>query len=94
MTDFADEHVFSRLWQVSHELPETGETVVFDAGRSELLVLNPIGGAIWELLDGARSVSDIVSVLVAEVESAPSSGEVAIEVRRFLSDMVARGAIR
>ena len=47
-----------------------GETVILltpDSG--EYFTLNEVGGRIWELADGSRSVSEIAGVLVDEYEA-------------------------
>ena len=83
--------VFSRSWSVCHELEE-GRVALFDEEKSELLVLNPIGGAIWELVDGKNSVQQIVQEL-ASVETAPSEAEIQEEVARFINDLLGRHAL-
>jgi hypothetical protein len=47
-----------------------GETVILltpDSG--EYFTLNEVGGRIWELADGSRSVAEIAGVLVEEYEA-------------------------
>ena len=47
-----------------------GETVILltpDSG--EYFTLNEVGGRIWELADGTRTVSDIAQVLAEEYEA-------------------------
>ena len=47
-----------------------GDTVILltpDSG--EYFTLNEVGGRIWELADGSRSVADIAGVLVEEYEA-------------------------
>jgi hypothetical protein len=47
-----------------------GDTVVLltpDSG--EYFTLNEVGGRIWELADGSRSIAEIASVLVEEYEA-------------------------
>ena len=49
---------------------EAGDTVVLltpDSG--EYFTLNEVGGRIWELADGTRSVSEIAAVLAQEYEA-------------------------
>ena len=49
---------------------EAGDTVVLltpDSG--EYFTLNEVGGRIWELADGSRSVSEIAEVLAQEYEA-------------------------
>ena len=47
-----------------------GDTVILltpDSG--EYFTLNEVGGRIWELADGSRSVAEIATVLVSEYEA-------------------------
>ena len=47
-----------------------GDTVILltpDSG--EYFTLNEVGGRIWELSDGSRSVAEIVAVLVEEYDA-------------------------
>jgi hypothetical protein len=49
---------------------EAGDTVILltpDSG--EYFTLNEVGGRIWELSDGSRSVADIAGVLADEYEA-------------------------
>ena len=53
------------------------DTFIMDVGQSQLHDLNEVGGRIWELVDGKRSVADIVDVLVDEYEVEPSKATAA-----------------
>jgi hypothetical protein len=61
----------SRPQRRSDVLAQTaGDTVILltpDSG--EYFTLNEVGGRIWELADGSRSVAEIVAVLVDEYEA-------------------------
>lgn len=89
----AENSIVVRLWPVDHELPDTGETVVFDESQSELVLLNATGGAVWSLIDGRRSVHDIVTILVDEIEGNPGREEVTRVALEFLETMSKRGAL-
>ena len=89
----AENSIVVRLWPVDHELPDSGETVVFDESQSELVLLNPMGGAVWSLIDGRRSVHDIVTILVEEIEGNPGREEVTRVAVEFLESMSKRGAL-
>jgi coenzyme PQQ synthesis protein D (PqqD) len=43
-----------------------GETVLLRTRENELLGLNPVGGRIWELADGTRSIDQIVDTVAAD----------------------------
>jgi Coenzyme PQQ synthesis protein D (PqqD) len=59
--------------------PKRGDQVIAQKAAHELLLLNmedgnyyslnEIGGRIWELCDGNRTVSQVVAVLAAEYEA-------------------------
>lgn len=89
--NLAPRSVLKRVWNTSHELPDTDETVVFDESRSELLVLSDTGAAVWYLLDGQRSVQDIVAFMRGEADYVPEEAERA--VLSFVQTMLERGAL-
>ena len=47
--------------------------------------INEVGCLIWNLIDGERSVADLVEAVRGEVEEPPP--ELADDVNRFISDM-------
>jgi actin-like ATPase involved in cell morphogenesis len=53
--------------------------------------VNPIGLLIWELLDGERTVREIVEAVRARVEGAPPQLEG--DVMQFLHDVHERGLV-
>ncbi len=85
--------VFQRSWRVSHDLPEENKVAFFDEAQSELVVVNALGGVIWQMLDGARSVKDICDVLFSEVNEPPPREQLEREVRKFLAELLERNAI-
>ena len=69
-----------------------GDTVVLltpDSG--EYFTLNEVGGRIWELADGSRSVTDIASVLVAEFEA--ELDEVNADALELLQQLAEEGLV-
>ena len=49
---------------------EAGDTVILLTPASgEYFTLNEVGGRIWELADGSRSVAEIAGVLVDEYDA-------------------------
>jgi hypothetical protein len=93
MTEIARDTVFRRLWKVSHDLPEENQVAFFDQSQSELVVVNALGGAVWELLDGQRSVGSIADILAEEVQNAPDRDAVLAQVVTFLRGLCDRQAI-
>lgn len=90
-----DEDVFERIpfaapTQV-HEVPETGEAVLQGLASGTILVVNPIGSAIFTLVDGQRNVREIAA-FVAETLDAPRA-QVEEDVVVFLDRLVASGLV-
>ncbi len=60
-------------------------------GRGEVKVLNPVGVHVYALLDGNRTVEEIVAAVTAEFDV---SAEIATEdVRGFLGELAANGML-
>ena len=49
-----------------------GRVVLIDANEGELLHLNEVGSRVWELLDGTRSVAQLVDELHAGFDVSPA----------------------
>ena len=54
--------------------------------------LNPVGYAVWDLIDGTRTVAEITEGVRGRVTNAPP--ELADDVRDFLESAVARNLVR
>jgi coenzyme PQQ biosynthesis protein PqqD len=74
-----------------HEMEETGETVVANEARGELVVLNASGAAVWYLANGERSVAAITSELASRFGDPERIGA---DVEAFLEDLARRGLLR
>jgi hypothetical protein len=48
-----------------------GDSVLLDIDNGEYFSLNEVGGRVWELCDGTRSVASIVEAICAEYEAQP-----------------------
>ena len=83
----------ARLLDVTHELPDTGETVLYDASGQRLLVLNEIGGALWELIDGERSTAQLADEVAAAFDEVPRD-RIETDVNAFLAALLEHGVIR
>ena len=69
-----------------------GTAVVVLADSGEVKILNPVGTRVWELIDGARTVAEIIDVIVDEFEvSAQQAQEDVVE---FLQQLLNVQAIR
>jgi hypothetical protein len=56
------------------------------ADLEALYVPNEVGARIYELIDGARTVRDIVDAIVAEFEVTPETAEA--DVREFVAQLL------
>lgn len=65
------------------------ELVVCDPDREEVILLNPMAAAIWELCDGSRTAGEIVEDILACLSA--DRGEVLADVQRLLGEMERRG---
>jgi hypothetical protein len=62
------------------------------ADLNYIFMLNPVGGRIWELIDGQRRVREIRDQLLAEFEVSPE--EVEQDLAEFLAQLAEIGGIR
>ncbi len=53
----------------------SGEAVVITPAENKVRMLNPVGSRIWELIDGARNVEEIVAVLTQEYDVDPQHAQ-------------------
>ncbi len=60
-------------------------------GRSEVKVLNPVGIAVFALLDGEHTVDDIVARIQDEFDVTPDAARA--DVLSFLHDLAAHGML-
>jgi hypothetical protein len=47
----------------------SGSLLLFDMGDGHYYALNAVGARVWDLCDGARSVSDVIAILSAEFDA-------------------------
>ncbi|MDX1776129.1 MAG: SynChlorMet cassette protein ScmD [Desulfobulbales bacterium] len=65
--------------------------VLFNPDTAEAVGVNPVGVAVWELLDGKNSVEDIAARIESDFSDVP--GTAALEIQTFLEDLTKRGFI-
>lgn len=75
-----------------HEVDESGEVIVHDPKSGQMVVLNVVGAATLELIDGNRDVASIVAEL-AKVFDDVAREDIERDVHAFLSDLAERGLI-
>lgn len=68
-----------------------GESVLLDLNTGIYYSLNPAGGFIWRLLDGNRTVREIVDLVVAEFDVDPETAaeDAAALIEDFLEQKLA-----
>ena len=66
--------------------------ILLDTSSGEYFTLNEVGGRIWELCDGTRSVADIVATLVTEYDA--SSDDLRPDVLELLGELDSNGLVR
>lgn len=65
--------------------------VLFNPDNAAAVGINPVGVAIWRLLDGERSVDAIVAEIGRTFEDVPeAAGE---QVTAFIEDLASRGFV-
>src|SRR5262245_37782247 len=64
-----------------------GEVVLLNVDGHELLGLNGIGGRVWSLIDGARTLGDLIALIAAEYPSV-SHDQLSADVQAFLAELV------
>jgi hypothetical protein len=76
---------------VARELSPAEGGVLLHVKTAQYHGLNPVGLLIWELLDGERTVSDVVEAVCAQVDESPPG--LADDVLSFLNDVHERGLV-
>ena len=86
----------------THEKPITNPVVVlreefddwailFNPDTAEAVGINPVGVALWKLMDGERSLKDFVEEVNNRFSDVPDSA--IEEVSRFVDDLTQRGLV-
>ena len=73
-----------------------GETILVPlrgklVDMQRIFAVNPVGGCIWQQLDGQRTVADICRQVYAVFDGEEST--IKADVKAFLGDLVAAGLI-
>ena len=68
-----------------------GEAVILSLDTKAFRGLNPVGSRVWELIDGRRSVDEIVEAIAREFDVAPERA--AEDVRAFVRALLDRGLV-
>lgn len=65
--------------------------ILFHPETAEAVGINPVGVAIWKLLDGKRNVSEVAQEIRNRFDSVPNS--VDQEVGGFIESLIERGFV-
>ena len=68
-----------------------GEVILIDPDEGELLRLSPVGAAIWEALDGERTIESIIACIQENFEAEPK--RIQRDVFAFLKQLRSQGLI-
>lgn len=65
-----------------------GETVLVRVGDSEVDHFNEVGTAVWELLDGKRTITDIARKVAESFDISEEAA--AVDIETFLNGLIER----
>ena len=74
---------------VSRTVDQDAVLVLLEEGK--LKVINEVGAAIWELVDGERSIRQIAAEICLQFDAAPRTAEA--DTLRFVNELAARGIV-
>lgn len=75
----------------SRELTD-GELAILDSAGEQLLIVSPVGSAIWTLCDGQHDAREMAA-LVAEQFPTTAPEQILRDVERFLVDLSRHGCL-
>jgi len=65
--------------------------VLFNADTADAVGTNPVGVAVWKLMDGKRSIEDIVSMIKNSFEDTPDAAFK--EIAAFVNTLAENGFV-
>jgi SynChlorMet cassette protein ScmD len=65
--------------------------ILFNPDTADAVGINPVGVAIWKLMDGRRNINDIVEEIKKSFDDVPES--VVEETKKFVDDLVEAGLV-
>ena len=68
-----------------------GEMILLNIAGKEMMGLNGIGGHVWRLIDGTRSIAQIAQAVAAEFDVVHE--EVEADVKAFCEELTGMGAL-
>ena len=73
-----------------------GQAVIAISEMAQIHILNDVGTRVWNLIDGARTVSEITDLVrrqLADEGYEGISSEVAADIEQFFETMAAKGMV-
>lgn len=80
------------LSELTHDLPEDRQLVVYDSRGEKLVVLNDVGAAIYLLIDGEKTAEQIAHFVDTTFGESSFSG-CKEQVDQFLTELAREGII-
>lgn len=93
MPDAFDRRVPERKDTLTHEVTDTDEVVIYDGNEKnpQLLVLNDIAAGVWLMIDGERSIEEIIVEILKHLDAERET--VSRDVIAFLGQLEQRKLI-
>jgi pyrroloquinoline quinone biosynthesis protein D len=77
---------------LAKEGPDAETVILLNPDDGQYYTLEGVGGRVWELCDGTRTVADVVAALCEEYEASPATVEA--DVLELLSDLESEDLVR
>ena len=81
------EHSPDIIWRLVH-----GEAVLLNPGNGEYFGLNEVGSAIWGNLDGQRTLTEALSLALAEYDAPREVMEA--DAAELITELLQKGLVR
>jgi SynChlorMet cassette protein ScmD len=65
--------------------------VLFNPDTADAVGINPVGVAIWKLMDGRRSVAEIATEIGEQFDGVPTAA--VDEIQKYIGDLAKRGFV-
>ena len=75
------------IWKMVH-----GEAVLLNPANGEYFGLNEVGSAIWQQMDGQKSLAEICKLLLAEYDVAPAVLEA--DMLELIGELLQKGLVQ
>ena len=69
-----------------------GEAVIVECDAGEVTMLDPVGTSMWKLVDGKRTVDDIVQGVTEQFEADPA--QVEVDCQAIFKDLERFGVLK